>query len=56
MIEGDTNILNLSTETMINLDGKGDGFKDDQIHASAMEEVYNGYDYRSWWWTADKDK
>lgn len=45
LIEGDIGILNLSTETQLNLDENGDGLTDDEIADSAMKEVNKGFDY-----------
>lgn len=45
LVEGNTNILQLSTEVLLNNDSNNDGYIDDEIFLSAQESIYEGYQY-----------
>lgn len=45
LVEGAINILDLDGEVSLNSDMNGDGFSDDEIHASALARIREGYDY-----------
>lgn len=45
LIEGNVNILKLETEIYLNSDEDEDGYIDDEIYESAMDHIYEGYQY-----------
>jgi len=45
LVEGEVKILNTNSELILNIDSNNDGYTDDEVYASAINIMNNGYDY-----------